>query len=198
MQPQPYKCLEDQADASFTNLCFVCVKYGTKYGADYVNKLYWGVKKYCTLEHQFVCFTEDSEGLDSEIEVKPLKNKWSGWWSKVHIFDKESYPKESTRVFYIDLDMIISGNLNDLAKLKVKRFATLSTDDIFCENVQGGYNSSIMIFNSEAMDIIYQTLVKYYDNLLKYLMRFDHFLEMMVWDATLVQVALPRQVLDYM
>lgn len=43
-----------------------------------------------------------------------------------------------------------------------------------------------MIFNSEAMDVIFQTLVKYYDNLLRYLMRFDHFLEMMVWDATLV------------
>lgn len=105
----------------------------------------------------------------------------------MHIFDRESYAaKDSTRIFYIDLDMIISGNLDDLAKMPVKRFATLSTDEIFCENVQGGYNSSIMVFDSRAMDVIYQTLFAYYDHLLKYLMRFDHFLEMMVWDCTIV------------
>ena len=82
--------------------------------------------------------------------------------------------------------MIISGNLDDLVKLPIQRFATLSTDEIFCENVDGGYNSSIMVFDSRSLDVIYKTLVSYYDHLLKYLMRFDHFLEMMVWEATLV------------
>jgi hypothetical protein len=42
----------------------VCVKYGTKYGADYVNKLYEGIEKNLTLPHRFSCFTEDSTGLD--------------------------------------------------------------------------------------------------------------------------------------
>lgn len=94
--------------------------------------------------------------------------------------------------------MIISGSLDSLAQMPVKRFATLSTDEIFCENVQGGYNSSVMIFSSTDMEALYRALVDYYDHLLKYLMRFDHFLEMMCWDATLVQKDLPGQVLDYM
>jgi hypothetical protein len=64
----------------------VCVKYGTKYGADYVNKLYYGVKKNLSREHRFMCFTEDGSGLDKNIEVMKLKHKWAGWWSKVHIF----------------------------------------------------------------------------------------------------------------
>jgi hypothetical protein len=42
----------------------VCVKYGTKYGADYVNKLYYGVKLHLEREHTFVCFTDDASGLD--------------------------------------------------------------------------------------------------------------------------------------
>lgn len=133
----------------------MCVKYGTKYGADYVNKLYYGVKTNCSLEFDFTCFTENPEGLDSQIKVQPLKNKWQGWWSKVHIFDPECYPEPNTRVFYIDLDMIISGSLDTLAQLPVQRFATLSTDEIFCENVEGGYNSSIMIFDSQAMQVLY-------------------------------------------
>ena len=54
---------------SYLPLNVVCVKYGTKYGADYVNKLFWGVKKHLSLEHTFTCFTEDSQGLDPEIIV---------------------------------------------------------------------------------------------------------------------------------
>lgn len=82
--------------------------------------------------------------------------------------------------------------------MSVRRFATLATDEIFCENVDGGYNSSVMIFRACDLRILYDTLVKYYDHLLNYLLRFDHYLEMLVWDCTLVQKELPGQVLDYM
>ena len=89
-------------------------------------------------------------------------------------------------MFYLDLDMIVTGDLTSLAKIPVQHFATLSTDEIHCENVDGGYNSSVMIFRCDSLQILYDTIHRYYDHLLKYLMRFDHFLEMMVHDATLV------------
>lgn len=54
----------------------VCVKYGTKYGADYVNKLYYGVKKHLSLPHTFTCFTESPTDLDPSIIVQPLKHAW--------------------------------------------------------------------------------------------------------------------------
>jgi len=122
--------------------------------------------------------------------VIQLKHKWQGWWSKVHIFDPENYEPDS-RVFYIDLDMIITGDLGMIAAMPVKTLSTLSTDEIFCENVDGGYNSSVMVFGSGSLKILYDTICKYYTHLVKYLMRFDHFLEMMVWDATLIQKVLP-------
>ena len=50
----------------------VCVKYGTKYGPDYVNKLYHGVRKNLSLKHTFSCFTENAEGLDPNVKVLPL------------------------------------------------------------------------------------------------------------------------------
>ena len=41
------------------------------------------------------------------------------------------------------------------------------------------------------MVVLYDTVSSYYDHLIKFLMRFDHFLEMMCWDATIIQKALP-------
>lgn len=79
--------------------------------------------------------------------------------------------------------MIITGSLDELTNLKNITMATLSTNEIYCENVANGYNSSVMLFRTDKCDHIYTTLVKYYDHLLKYLMRFDHYLEMMVWNA---------------
>jgi hypothetical protein len=52
------------------------VKYGIKYGADYVNKLYNGVKRNLSLQYTFSCFTENPEGLDPAIIVKPFKQEW--------------------------------------------------------------------------------------------------------------------------
>ena len=94
------------------------MKYGVKYGADYVNKLYWGVKKHLKLKHQFACFTENPEGLDENIKIIDLKasnEEWSGWWSKVNIFNGENYKDiakaDKNVIMYIDLDMIITGAL---------------------------------------------------------------------------------------
>ena len=141
-------------DPEQSGICVVCVKYGTKYGADYVNKLHAGIKRHLSLEHTFACFTEDATDLHKDIKVLPLNDKnqeWSGWWSKVNIFDGNNYSdlmtKERMLVLYIDLDMIISGNIDDLVHNFAGKFATLTTNDIFCEQTQDGYNSSVMLFN---------------------------------------------------
>ena len=44
-------------------LTVVCVKWGTKYGPDYVLKLRAGVGRYLSRPHQFVCLTDDVDGL---------------------------------------------------------------------------------------------------------------------------------------
>ena len=79
----------------------------------------------------------------------------------------------------------------------VKSFATLTTDEIFCENVNNGYNSSVMLFQKDRTRHLYEILDRYYDHVLKYLMRFDHYLEMLVWKAELVQKVVPGHLIDY-
>lgn len=50
----------------------VCMKWGTKYPALYVNNLASMVKRNLTLPYRFVCFTDDPTGLDNDIETFPL------------------------------------------------------------------------------------------------------------------------------
>lgn len=74
------------------------------------------MKDNLTVPYRFLCFTENAEGLDPNIVVKELKNKWGGWWSKVNIFNPDYYNSIEGTVLYIDLDMIVTGNIDDLAK----------------------------------------------------------------------------------
>ena len=66
----------------------LCLKYGTKYSADYVNKLYNMTQRHLTVPHRFVCFTEDSTGLNPDIEIQslPYDSSIKGWWWKTYLF----------------------------------------------------------------------------------------------------------------
>ena len=71
-------------------IVFVCVKWGTKYGAEYVNKLRHGVRRHLRTPHAFVCFTDDATDLDvrSGITAEPLPSvgEWHTWWNKATLF----------------------------------------------------------------------------------------------------------------
>ncbi len=99
---------------------------------------------------------------------------------------------------YIDLDMIITGSLDNLVKY-TGDFALLSTDEIYCETAkEEGYNSSIMLFPASIGDYLHAVLMEWKTWLLRYIVRFDHFLEMMVGGAHFVQKVFPGEVADYM
>lgn len=92
-----------------------CVKFGKKYGPEYVNRLYAGLSAHISLHTQaaFVCFTDDPFGLRPEIETRPLPEGLSHWWSKLALFRDDAFPK-GERVIFLDLDTIIIGNVDFL------------------------------------------------------------------------------------
>ncbi len=90
----------------------ICLKHGTKFSSDYVNKLYCGVKRNTTLDFTFHCFTETPEGLDPAIKIHALPkiDNVEGWWYKLYLLsDKIDI---EGRVLYIDLDTLITGNID--------------------------------------------------------------------------------------
>lgn len=97
-----------------------CLKWGDKYTADYVNKLYASVKRNLTIPFTFVCFTEDAKGLNPNIKISELTAKlpvniprFQGWWYKLELFKANN--GLTGRIFYIDLDTAITGNIDQIA-----------------------------------------------------------------------------------
>ena len=98
---------------SNTKNFIVCLKHGTKYSSEYVNKLYNMVKRHCTIPHTFVCFTDDVRDINPEIKTINLKEIGVyGWWYKPMFFDK-NFPLDGT-ILYFDLDVVICRNIDNL------------------------------------------------------------------------------------
>ena len=97
----------------------LCMKWGTKYSADYVNTLYAMVSRNLSREFRFVCLTEDARGLDKKIEVFPLPEiavSLDGperGWNKLAVFSETLYDLKG-KVLCLDLDLIITGSLDDI------------------------------------------------------------------------------------
>ncbi|MDP0490489.1 MAG: glycosyl transferase [Verrucomicrobiota bacterium JB023] len=96
-----------------------CIKWGTRYGPDYVNRLRAMTARHLTLQHQFVCFTDDPAGLHPEIQHLPLPElgvahpeNVPGKWRKTALWQKDLFGLTGTALF-IDLDTVIVANLDD-------------------------------------------------------------------------------------
>ena len=53
-------------------ISILTVKWGTRYGPDYVNKLYAGILRNTSWDVVFYCFTDDGKGLHENIKVIEL------------------------------------------------------------------------------------------------------------------------------
>jgi uncharacterized Rossmann fold enzyme len=102
-----------------------CVKWGKLYGPEYVNILCNMVARNLPQKQKvkFVCFTDNAEGINPEIEIRALPEGVSGWWNKLYMF-KPGVFEAGERLVYFDLDTVIVGPLDDIVKYQGK-FATL-------------------------------------------------------------------------
>jgi hypothetical protein len=84
----------------------VCLKQGSKYGAEWVQRLRNMVAKHLPCAHEFVCYTETPvEGITCE----PLPSGLPGWWAKVGLFQSGLAIGET---LYLDLDVVVTGDLS--------------------------------------------------------------------------------------
>lgn len=94
----------------------ICMKWGTKYGPDYVNTLHSMVCRHLTLPFRFVCLTDDDVGLHPDVESFPLidlniPNGPERGWDKLTTFSSPLYDLEGQALF-IDLDVVIVENID--------------------------------------------------------------------------------------
>lgn len=96
----------------------LCMKWGTLFHADYVNVLFSACQRNISGNFRFVCLTDDPKGLNEGIEHFPIPDlglapgMWKrGAWPKLCVFAADLYGF-SGRALFIDLDMVIWGNLD--------------------------------------------------------------------------------------
>lgn len=139
----------------------VCVKWGSKYPADWVRKLRHMVQRHLAAEHEFHCLTDLPF---DDVYCRPLGSDLPGWWAKLNLFRPGMF---SGDVLYLDLDLVITGGLDGLvAQLEGDRTRLWARDDFSyslrtpkgdigpdTRRLLGGagtINSSVMLWHGDA------------------------------------------------
>jgi hypothetical protein len=106
----------------------VCLKWGDKYGPEYVNRLYAGVRRNTTVNFKFWCYTDDATGIRPEVTCVPLPHAATlhSWWNKLNLFSRDLKGiLPGQWIFYIDLDTVITGNIDQLLSIRPANLVTL-------------------------------------------------------------------------
>jgi hypothetical protein len=136
----------------------ICMKWGTKFGADYVNALHRMVRQHCTLAPRFFCFTDDGRGIDRDVEIRPLPQLEldagpERGWRKLSILRKNDLVGD---VLFLDLDVVIRANIDDFFHIPGK-FRIVKDWD-FPRAVTG--NSSVFRFTGGEWDSVLQDFLR--------------------------------------
>lgn len=144
----------------------VCVKWGTEFSAEYVNKLYYGIKRNTTIPFKFYCFTEDSTSINSNVKILPFSIDYlKGWWNKMYLFHPDN--GLSGDVLFLDLDVLITNNIDDF--LQPRDNFTIMCKGIFDSNPKENniFNSSMYLFNHDKMSYMWDIFVKNIEDMAK-------------------------------
>ncbi|KAL3669533.1 hypothetical protein V7S43_004920 [Phytophthora oleae] len=188
----------------------VCVKWGMKYGPEYVNKLYNSVMRNSTgLQVAFACLTDSAEGIDphENLNILELDDGWKGWWNKCQLFSSVTLTKLRAlghgKCFYLDLDTVVVGSMVDLLTWTppLGVLALLKTDQMANEQREGGFNSSVVAWRVDeettSLQFIYSFLQTHFATVSKYIFKFDHWLEMAHREACFLEDVFTDQIFEY-
>lgn len=92
------------------------MKWGTKYGPEYVNRLYAMVARHLRGPFRFVCLTDRSEGIRAEVQCLPIPELKlpagipERGWTKLTTFEADLHGLKGTALF-LDLDVVIVDDI---------------------------------------------------------------------------------------
>lgn len=142
------------SDNALVNI--VCLKWGNKYPAEYVNRLYRMTKRQITRPFRFVCLTDNADDIVGGVEIKPiaLDPQLHGWWYKLQLFQPQLFDLQGATLF-IDLDVVIVNNMDALFDYQPERFCII-------RDLQAGkvYNSSVFRLNIGQFPQVWQEFQK--------------------------------------
>ena len=140
-----------------------CVYFEGKYTPDYVEKLYNGLKKHCTLPFEFICYS-DNPNVKAD-KVIPLPNpKYTDikyHWHKLTFFSPLfAHQEPGDEIIIMDIDQVIVSNIDDIIGYPVADNELVSYDrwwrGITKPKLQGGFYK----FKSGECKVIWDTFIQ--------------------------------------
>lgn len=148
----------------------ICIKWGERYEASYVNKLLAGVQRHLTRPFIFHCCTDDPTGLDPEVKIIPFPENpgIKRWWPHVLVklfTTKNGFGDLVGPTLFLDLDVIIVDNIDCLFEFKVGENCIIHNWVNWRKRLLGRIphvgNSSVYRFDAgPKSDYIFQTFLK--------------------------------------
>ena len=136
----------------------VCMKWGTRYPAPFVNRLYRAVRRNTSGDLRFVCFTEDAEGLLPEVEAQPLPQidipeplMWTPW-RKLSLWQPGLGGLEGD-VLFLDVDLVVTGNMDPFWEFQPGKMCVAEN---WTQKGQGIGNTSVYRWHMGAHTDIYE------------------------------------------
>jgi hypothetical protein len=108
----------------------ICMKWGTRYGPEYVNRLASMVRRNVTRPTRLLCFTDNADGVAPDIETTALPSiaipeRISWWtWRKLSVW-QDPLADLSGDVVFLDLDLVIVGSLDPFFDFEPGRYAAI-------------------------------------------------------------------------
>ncbi|CAH1906175.1 conserved hypothetical protein [Candidatus Nitrotoga sp. HW29] len=106
-----------QPHAGTDERVILCMKWGVKYGPEYVNRLYAMVIRHLHGPFRFVCLTDRSEGVRAEVQCLPIPDLAlpdgipERGWKKLTTFESSLHGLQGTALF-LDLDVVIVNDID--------------------------------------------------------------------------------------
>ena len=135
-----------------------CVIHSDGYAWDYVDRLYSMLSRHITPGIRLHVYTEEHRSVPEPYIKHSLLN-WGisgpkrSWWYKMQLFNAEYHHGP---LLYFDLDTVIIDNLDWLWNLPLTHFWAVRDFKHLWKPTNYGVNSSIMWWNTESYNYIWQ------------------------------------------
>lgn len=178
----------------------VCLKWGDKYKADYVNKLYASIDRNTTVPFKFHCFTDDKSGLNSNIVAHPLPyDHLQSWWNKLYLFSNEISIPLNEKIFYVDLDTLITDNIDDILSIEANKIVVLKDFLHGIARTAGTMGSGLMKWTHGQYAHVWARFIRDPEAAIKQVEPHgdQHWIDLCVPDRVYWQEVLPERVVSF-
>jgi len=150
----------------------VCIKWGEKYPAYYVNRLYRGVTRFLDRPFTFHCFTDRGEDIDPGVVLHDLPREdfeddlvaamqrqgRRGAWRKISLF-RPGLAGMTGQMLGFDLDVVVTGDLAPLVDCAPRKVAMRREWRYQWKGLHGGHGS-VFAFDPALHPYLYEDFAR--------------------------------------